>query len=172
MTLNSPLNTLQQPLGSTTICEYLSQPSLNQDSTGAKSISQYLGEPKERGYTQDRGRFAELIAFNTLSRLGYDVRFEAPCDYDLTIHGESGITRLQVKSISDRDRITLGKSSMRASGPKKSRYKIDAFDFLCTVNLETEEVYLIPIKDLESSSYRGELKATITMHKYRGYKII
>ena len=61
---------------------------------------------------------------------------------------------------------------MRASGPKKSRYKIDAFDFLCTVNLETEEVYLIPIKDLESSSYRGELKATITMHKYRGYKII
>jgi len=65
----------------------------------------------------------------------------------------------------------MGKSSMRASGAKNTRYKSDAFDFLCTVNLKTEEIYLIPISVLESPNYQGELTTSITMSKYEDYRI-
>jgi hypothetical protein len=60
---------------------------------------------------------------------------------------------------------------MRASGAKNTRYKSDAFDFLCTVNLKTEEIYLIPISVLESPNYQGELTTSITMSKYEDYRI-
>ena len=78
---------------------------------GRKCID-YLGKPRRQGKKQTKGWQGEVIAFNKLARFGYDVRFEKPCNYDLTIHGEKGISRIQVKSFfnhKDGERVSVQK---------------------------------------------------------------
>tara|TARA_R100000458_G_scaffold42492_1_gene40379 strand:- start:470 stop:793 length:324 start_codon:yes stop_codon:yes gene_type:complete len=107
-----------------------------------------------------------------LSQEGYDVRFELPCEYDLTVHGSNGITRLQVKSISDKGIVSLQKRSMRSKGVGiVSRYHLQAFDYLCAVDLESHDVYLVPIIDLKSKSYDKEIIGSITINRLKAYKI-
>ena len=132
----------------------------------------------------------EIIAKYKLGRLGYDVRDERPCHYDLTVHGDNGITRIQVKTFVDAWRnhkpnqsykegepyqyINLKKSIInygyKAKTVKQS-YLLTDFDFLAAVDVETEEVFLVPIGDLKSLKDIGHTKSTVSKNLIRSYKI-
>ena len=118
----------------------------------------------------------EVIATYKLARLGYDVRHEIPCNYDLTVHGDNGITRIQVKTFIDawRDNgIYYQRINLLKSGPNagKQAYLISDFDFVAAVDVETEEVFLVPIRDLESPSNPGSTKHGVTKQTISSYKI-
>ena len=126
----------------------------------------------------------EIIAAYKLGRLGYDVRWERPCNYDLTIHGDNGITRIQVKTFHDAWRnhkpnqsykegeyfqqVKLQKSSTNGG---KQPYLLTDFDFLAAVDVKTEEVFLVPIRDLKSSINIGHTKSTTNKNLISSYKI-
>ena len=180
MTLSSPLNTQQLDQESITTLEYQLQQSLSQEPIGPKCI-EYLGEPRVQGKKQIKGWQGEVIAFNKLARLGYDVRFEKPCNYDFTIHGDKGITRIQVKTFRD-DYPKNGKDyNYKKADVKKCIYEdgrtnsvpylLTDFDFLAVVDVETEEVFLVPIRELESKQNLGRTKFTVTKLSVISYKI-
>ena len=155
------------------------QQSLSQEPIGAKCI-EYLGPPREQGKKQIKGWQGEVIAFNKLARLGYDVRFEKPCNYDFTIHGEKGIARIQVKTFSvscdhrNSKNYYHKKVDVKKSDGKKTKkvpYLLTDFDFLAAVDVETEEVFLVPIRDIESELYSGRTKGTVTKNSISSYKI-
>jgi len=126
----------------------------------------------------------EVIATYKLARLGYDVRHEIPCHYDLTVHGDNGITRIQVKTFIDTwrnhkenqnykegdyyQKINLIKAG--ANGGKQP-YLLTDFDFVAAVDVETEEVFLVPIRDLKSSINIGHTKSTTNKNLISSYKI-
>ena len=177
MTLSSPLNTQQLDLESTTTLEYQLQQRQSQEKIGPKCI-EYLGEPRGQGKTQTKGWQGEVIAFNKLARLGYDVRVEKPCNYDLTIHGNKGIVRIQVKTLNDVcSHKKFGdyhhkKADVKKSGKnKREPYLLTDFDFLAAVDVETEEVFLIPIREIESKLYPGRTKLSVTKGSISSYKI-
>jgi hypothetical protein len=178
MTLSSPLNTQQLELESTTTLESQLQQSLSQEEIGQKYI-EYLGEPRKQGDDFKKGWQGEVIAFNKLARLGYDVRFEKPCHYDFTIHGDKGITRVQVKTFSDvcvtkNDKVYYYKNiSVKKSKDctTKEPYLLTDFDFLAAVDVETEEVFLVPIREIKSNQNLGKTKFSITKRSISSYKI-
>ena len=189
MTLSSPSNSQQLKLESITDYDALSLLKQNQEPIGQKYI-EYLGEPRTQGKCFKKGWQGEVIAFNKLARLGYDVRFEKPCNYDFTIHGENGITRIQVKTfINDCNnknrlnkeglvgkvyhyqRVNLHKGGGNSDGKTKTPYLLTDFDFLAAVDIETEEVFLVPIRDLESSLTPGSTKRGVTKKSIINYKI-
>ena len=45
------------------------------------------------------------------------------------------------------------------------------FDFLAAVDVQNEEVYLVPISEIESSRNLGYVASTITINKLKNYKI-
>ena len=98
MTLNLPLRDQQLKLENTMDLDVPLKRNQSQEIIGQKCID-YLGKPRRQGKKQTKGWQGEVIAFNKLARFGYDVRFEKPCNYDLTIHGEKGISRVQVKCL-------------------------------------------------------------------------
>jgi len=127
-----------------------------------------------------KGWQGEVIAFNKLARLGYDVRFEKPCNYDLTIHGEKGIARIQVKTFYRNDKhakngkvYTHLKADSQKSVVNKNpeAYLLTDFDFLAVVDVETEEVFLVPIREIESKRYPGRTKLGLTKNSISSYKI-
>tara|TARA_Y100001973_G_scaffold17652_1_gene25677 strand:- start:125 stop:667 length:543 start_codon:yes stop_codon:yes gene_type:complete len=179
--LSSPSNSQQLKLESITDYDALSLLKQNQEPIGQKCI-EYLGEPRNQGKSFKKGWQGEVIAFNKLARLGYDVRFEKPCNYDLTIHGEKGITRIQVKTFIDDSnhrigkdyyyqRVNLHKGGGNSDGKTKTPYLLTDFDFLAAVDIETEEVFLVSIRDLESSSTPGSTKRGVTKKSIINYKI-
>ena len=179
MTLSSPLNTQPLELESITTLEFQLQQSLSQEPIGPKCI-EYLGEPREQGKNQLKGWQGEVIAFNKLARLGYDVRFEKPCNYDFTIHGDKGITRIQVKTFSDvcnhrnsknyyHKKVDVKKNTGKKT--KKISYLLTDFDFLAAVDVETKEVFLVPIRDIGSKLHSGRTKSTVTKNSISSYKI-
>ena len=180
MTLSSPLNTQQSELESITISDVQLLQSLSQEATGLKCI-EYLGPPREQGKTQTKGWQGEVIAFNKLARLGYDVRFEKPCNYDLTIHGDKGITRIQVKTFyrnvkHDKNGKDYHSKKVDAKKSKDSRknklpYLLTDFDFLAAVDVETLEVFLVPIREIESKRNPGRTKFSISKNSISSYKI-
>ena len=155
--------------------------SLSQELIGTKCID-YLGQPRVQGKTQKKGYQGEVIAFNKLARLGYDVRFEKPCNYDLTIHGDKGIARIQVKTFVDScihrngkdypfKKADVKKSTNKDSRKNKVPYLLTDFDFLAVVDVETEEVFLVPIREIESKRNLGRTKLSITKLSVSSYKI-
>jgi hypothetical protein len=149
----------------------------SQEIIGQKCID-YLGNPRKQGNSQQKGLLGEVIAAYKLARLGYDVRWERPCNYDLTIHGDKGITRIQVKTFInvsdgkgyDYKKINLSKcDSLNQSG--KQAYLLTDFDFVAAVDVETEEVFLVPIRDLESPNNLGRTKRAVTKKSINSYKI-
>ena len=181
MTLSSPLNMQQSELESITISDVQLLQRQSQELIGPKCI-EYLGEPREQGKKQIKGWQGEVIAFNKLARLGYDVRFEKPCNYDFTIHGDQGITRLQVKTFSDfcttrkngevyyQKFCTVSKSRYQKNRETVT-YLLTDFDFLVAVDLETEEVFLVPIREIESKKHPGRTKCSVYKSAIRSYKI-
>ena len=150
------------------------QQSLSQEPIGPKCI-EYLGEPREQYKDIKKGWQGEVIASYKLARLGYDVRFERPCHYDFTIHGEKGIARIQVKTftevyINNRSKKQL---NVRKTGDNQTKepYLLTDFDFLAAVDVETEEVFLVPIRELESKKNLGRTKLTVTKRSVSSYKI-
>jgi len=147
----------------------------SQEKIGQKCID-YLGNPRTQGDNQQKGMQGEVIATYKLARLGYDVRHENPCNYDLTVHGDNGITRIQVKTFNDAwrhnstyyQRVNLLKSGKSFA---KLPYLLTDFDFLAAVDIETEEVFLVPIRDLESPSNPGKTKQGVTRETISSYKI-
>ena len=176
MTLSSPLNTQQLELESTTTLESQLQQSLSQETIGLKCIK-YLGEPKPQIGTFKKGYQGEVIAAYKLGRQGYDVRLEKPCHYDLTIHLENGVTRIQVKTFIDTfdKRYSKVKHAqmldLKSRDNSKSPYLLTDFDFLAAVDVETEEVFLVPIRDIASSYHVGRTKCTVTRKSISSYKI-
>jgi hypothetical protein len=178
MTLSSPSNSQQLKLESITDYDALSLLKQNQEPIGPKCI-EYLGQPREQGKDFRKGWQGEVIAFNKLARLGYDVRFEKPCNYDLTIHGEKGITRVQVKTFIDFSNHYNGKEYFYkkinllkgACKDSKDPYSLTDFDFVAGVDVDTEEVFLVPIRDLESQIYPGSTKCGVTKKSIINYKI-
>ena len=178
MTLSSPSNTQQSELESITISDVQLLQSLSQEPIGPKCI-EYLGEPRGQGKSQIKGWQGEVIAFNKLARLGYDVRFEKPCNYDFTIHGDKGITRIQVKTFIEscttrkngevyyQKYCTVQKSIYQ----KTVTYLLTDFDFLAAVDVETEEVFLVPIREIESKKNPGRTKRSIYKSAISSYKI-
>ena len=155
--------------------------SLSQELIGTKCID-YLGQPRVQGKTQKKGYQGEVIAFNKLARLGYDVRFEKPCNYDLTIHGDKGIARIQVKTFVDScihrngkdypfKKADVKKSTNKDSRKNKVPYLLTDFDFLAVVDVETEEVFLVPIREIESKRNPGRTKNAVTKSSISSYKI-
>ena len=150
------------------------QQNQSQEITGQKCID-YLGEPRAQGDNFQKGMQGEVIATYKLARLGYDVRHESPCHYDLTIHGDKGITRIQVKTFVDSwrpkgtyyQKINLLKSSENGG---RQPYHLTDFDFVAAVDVETEEVFLVPIRDLEST-IQGRTKYGVTKQTISSYKI-
>ena len=178
MTLNLPLKDQQLKLENTMDLDVLSQQNQSQETIGQKCID-YLGKPREQGKDFQKGMQGEIIATYKLARLGYDVRPESPCHYDLTVHGDNGITRIQVKTFIDalRDngtyyqRINLLKSGPKSGSQNKQAYLLSDFDFVAAVDVETEEVFLVPIRDLESPSNPGSTKGGVTRQTISSYKI-
>ena len=174
MTLSSPLNMQQSELESITISDVQLLQSLSQEATGLKCI-EYLGPPRRQGKTHTKGWQGEVIAFNKLGRLGYDVRVEKPCNYDLTIHGEKGIVRIQVKTLNYRKFGDYHdkKADVKKTGVKNKRepYLLTDFDLLAAVDVETEEVFLVPIREIESKLYPGRTKLSVTKNSIRSHKI-
>lgn len=158
------------------------QQNQSQETIGQKCI-EYLGEPRSQGEDFQKGMQGEVIATYKLARLGYDVRHESPCHYDLTIHGDKGITRIQVKTFIDAwrnhkvnqkykegnyyQKINLLKSSENGG---RQPYHLTDFDFVAAVDVETEEVFLVPIRDLEST-IQGRTKYGVTKQTISSYKI-
>ena len=178
MTLSSPLNSQQLKLESITDYDALSLLKQNQEPIGPKCI-EYLGEPRAQGKDFQKAWQGEVIAFNKLARLGYDVRFEKPCHYDFTIHGEKGITRVQVKTFHNAhhnnnsityyyQQLSLLKCKGRFG---KQAYLLTDFDFLAGVDIDTEEVFLVPILDIQSKSSPGKTKFGVTKKSISNYKI-
>ena len=170
MKLNTPLKDQQLMLESTMDLDVPLQQNQNQETIGQKCID-YLGEPRAQGKKQTKGWQGEVIAFNKLARFGYDVRFEKPCNYDLTIHGEKGISRVQVKSLYNHtkgQRVSLMKNNTENV---HSHYALTDFDFLAVVDIENEEVYFISIFEIESSRNLGLVPLTIELDKIKSYKI-
>ena len=148
--------------------------SLSQDPIGPKCI-ECLGQPKKKYKDIKKGWQGEVIAFNKLARLGYDVRFEKPCHYDFTIHGEKGIARIQVKTFTEvyiHNRLKK-QLNVKKTGDNQTKepYLLTDFDFLAAVDVETEEVFLVPIREIESKRYPGRTKVGITKLKVSSYKI-
>ena len=177
MTLNLPLKDQQLKLENIMDLDVQSQQKQSQETIGQKCID-YLGDPREQGKTQQKGMQGEIIAAYKLGRLGYDVRWERPCNYDLTIHGDKGITRVQVKTFNNGSdgkghyfkKINLHKGDyLNQSG--KQAYLLTDFDFVAAVDVETEEVFLVPIRDLESRSNLGRTKIGVTKKSINSYKI-
>ena len=184
MTLNLPLEDQQLKLENTMDLDVPLKRNQSQEIIGQKCID-YLGQPREQGKDFQKGMQGEVIATYKLARLGYDVRHERPCNYDLTIHGDKGITRIQVKTFIDAWRnhkpnqsykegdyfqqIKLQKSGGTHS--VKQPYLLTDFDFLAAVDVETEEVFLVPIRDLKSSINIGHTKSTTSKNLISSYKI-
>ena len=155
--------------------------SLSQEPIGPKCI-EYLGEPRGQGNKQKKGWQGEVIAFNKLARLGYDVRFEKPCNYDLTIHGDKGIVRIQVKTLVEycnhkngKDyfyKLVSTKKCINYNGNKSVvPYLLTDFDFLAGVDVETEEVFLVPIREIESKKNPGRTMSSVSESFISSYKI-
>ena len=155
--------------------------SLSQDPIGPKCIK-CLGKPREQGKTQLKGWQGEVIAFNKLARLGYDVRFEKPCNYDFTIHGDKGIARIQVKTFYRQDKhhngkvyfwdtVNVQKTSVNHVNHRRGPYLLTDFDFLAAVDVRTEEVFLVPIREIESKRNPGRTKNAVTKSSISSYKI-
>ena len=181
MTLSSPLNTQQLELESITIFDVQLQQRQSQEATGLKCI-EYLGPPRRQGKTHTKGWQGEVVAFNKLGRLGYDVRVEKPCNYDLTIHGDKGIVRIQVKTLVEycnhkngKDyfyKLASTKKGPRYSGNKSGvPYLLTDFDFLAVVDVETEEVFLVPIREIESKKNPGRTMSSVSESFISSYKI-
>ena len=158
--------------------DVLLQQNQSQETIGQKCID-YLGEPRAQGDNFQKGMQGEVIATYKLARLGYDVRHERPCHYDLTVHGDNGITRIQVKTFVDSwrhkgtyyQKINLLKSGENSGKHNKKAYLLTDFDFVAAVDVETEEVFLVPIRDLESPYNPGNTKQGVTKETIKSYKI-
>ena len=50
-------------------------------------------------------------------------------------------------------------------------YLLTDFDFLAAVDVQNEEVYLVPISEIESSRNAGHVAGSITKDKIESYKI-
>ena len=171
MTLSSPLKTQLEKLENTTTSDVLSQLKHNLATTGQKCID-YLGKPRPQGEKTTKGKLGEAIAFYNLSKKEYDVRIEHSLNYDLTIHGEKGITRIQVKTLFWDKYTNTQKTTVRKKKNKQVvSYALTDFDFLAVVDVESEEVYLVPIFEVESSRNLGYVATTLTMNKLKSYKI-
>jgi hypothetical protein len=170
MELNTPLKDQQKELDLIMNLDAQLRQKQSQEEIGQKCID-YLGQPRKQGKTFTKGWQGEVIAFNKLARFGYDVRFEKPCNYDLTIHGEKGISRIQVKSFFNHQnyqKVTVQKQYFKN---KNESYSLTDFDFLAAVDVQSEEVYLVPISEIESSKNLGFVASTITIKKIKSYKI-
>ena len=171
MILNLPLKDQQLMLENTMDLDVPLQQNQSQETIGQKCID-YLGKPRAQGEKQKKGWQGEVIAFNKLARFGYDVRFEKPCNYDLTIHGEKGISRVQVKCFYKHKkglRVSLKRSNVKNG--VDFHYALTDFDFLAAVNLDNEEVYFVSIFEIESSRNLGLVPLTIKFDKIKSYKI-
>ena len=151
------------------------QQNQSQEITGQKCID-YLGEPRAQGKTHKKGFQGEIIAAYKLARLGYDVRHERPCHYDLTVHGAEGITRIQVKTFntaSDGKGYVYQKINLHKCDDYggKQPYFLTDFDFIAAVDVDTEEVFLVPIGDLKSQKNLGVTKKGVTKKTISSYKI-
>ena len=177
MTLNLPLKDQQLKPENTINLDVQSQQNQSQETIGQKCID-YLGKPREQGKDFQKGMQGEIIAAYKLARQGYDVRHERPCNYDLTIHGDNGITRIQVKTFINAinnhgypyKRINLLKFGQNQHH-SKGAYSLTDFDFVAAVDVETEEVFLVPICDLESPFNPGNTKYGVTKKSINSYKI-
>ena len=171
MTLNSTLSTQQLELAKPTSLDYLSPQNQNPDSIGQKCIEKLLGPPKRLNDKMRLGKESELIVYNLLTKAGYDVRIEAPCDYDLTVHHLHHIDRIQIKTMRLDGYAQLGKTSKRSAGNLHTKYHSLAFDYLAAVDRTDGSVYLIPAGLCVDPDNPTELKGAVKVPRFTQYKI-
>lgn len=113
--------------------------------------------------TNEKGAYAELRAASLLARAGYTVSqpLTGHSRYDLVIEKDGEFKRVQVKArtpVSGSLRVRTESSSSSRSGVKRSGYTGKEIDYYCVIDLESEQGYLVPYKDVSECGAQFTLR--------------